>query len=311
MAFVLYKAGLGDIYDTFSGSNKYLLLLAFSLTFIVVFAKAIRWKFILKKLDYNISVKNASQYFCVGMYGGTFTPGKVGDLLRAHTLRRKEDVPYIKGASSVIMDRLTDLLAVFFLMFCGIILIFLNEEDEIFSDVPVFSVIAAIALIMIGLYLLFNEKVGGKIIKKISNKMVKSFKFLEKRTEKSGHEIVEELYSEFDKIKRDKSFFAMIVLFSMGIWVISLFQAHLILLAFHVHVGFHYVLAFVTLAIVIGLIPITLSGLGTREAAMIYLFGLISVSAADAGSMSLLIYFFGSVIPALYGAIYFFKKQVE
>lgn len=93
MAFVLYKAGLNNIYNTFADSNKLLLILASFLTIIVVVAKAIRWKFILKKLDYDISIKNASQYFCVGMYGATLTPGKVGDLLRAHTLRKKRRCP--------------------------------------------------------------------------------------------------------------------------------------------------------------------------------------------------------------------------
>ncbi len=311
ISFVIYQAGPKEIYETFLESNKFYLFLAPSLTIAITLAKAQRWKIILKKLDEDISLKAATNYFCVGMYGSTLTPGKVGDLIRAHTLNRREKIGYTKGASSVVMDRLTDLLAVFFLMFFGIFLIFLREEDSIFSDLPIVSVVLAVVAIIIGLFLILDENIGGRVIKKITNKLIKSFKFIEKRTKREGHEFVDEIYDHFERIKGNKVIFGSLIAMSVGIWMLTLFQAHLFLLAFHVNVGLHYIFAFVTLAIVIGLIPITLGGLGTRETAMIYLFALIDVSAAAAGSMSLMLYFFGSIIVAIYGAIYFLKKNIK
>lgn len=308
MTAVIYKADPKEIYETMARSNKVLLLFALFLTIFGVLGKAIRWKFILKKLGYEISIKNASKYFCVGMYGSVITPAKVGDVIRSHTLKRKENVPYTQGVSSVIFDRLIDLLSVFFLMFFGIFLIYFTKERQIFKDVPLLSVVIFTLLMIFGLYLLFSEKVGGRILKIFANKMGKKFTFLDPTHQTNGT-IVDEIYRSFNTIKSSKVFFISLIGYTVLVWLITLIQAYIILSAFHVSVGFEYVLVFVPLAIVVGLIPVTLSGLGTREATMIYLFSFVSVSAADSGSMSLLLYVFGSIVPAIFGAFYFLKKN--
>jgi hypothetical protein len=47
--------------------------------------------------------------FLTSLYLGLLTPGRIGDLLRAQYLRHDLDIPYAEGVASVVVDRLCDL----------------------------------------------------------------------------------------------------------------------------------------------------------------------------------------------------------
>jgi hypothetical protein len=68
---------------------------------------------------------------------------------------------------------------------------------------------------------------------------------------------------------------------------------------------------FLPLGALIQLIPITVSGLGTREATLIFLFSLLGIPAQDVVVFSLLLLFISTILPATVGLFLFLKNPVK
>jgi len=61
----------------------------------------------------------------------------------------------------------------------------------------------------------------------------------------------------------------------------------------------------------VAMIPISISGLGTREAALITLFGLFGVSAAKVFSLSIITLIIVGIIPSIIGIFLIFDKKLK
>ena len=74
-----------------------------------------------------------------------------------------------------------------------------------------------------------------------------------------------------------------IVLLSVGLWLLHLVQIYLFFLALHSHVAAKTVFAYVPLSIFIGVLPLTIGGMGTRDSALILLFAPYESAVVMAG----------------------------
>jgi hypothetical protein len=74
------------------------------------------------------------------------------------------------------------------------------------------------------------------------------------------------------ELKRSGKHLAFIWMISIFLWFVHILQFYVIFLAFHSHVSLFDVFRLVPLAILVGLIPVTMAGIGTRDSAMIYFF---------------------------------------
>lgn len=79
-----------------------------------------RWEYYLKKLNVNVSLRNSLMVFLSG-FMFTLTPGKVGEAWKAWILEKSDQVAKKRTVTVVGAERLTDLMAVSFLSFLGVI----------------------------------------------------------------------------------------------------------------------------------------------------------------------------------------------
>ena len=86
---------------------------------------------------------------------------------------------------------------------------------------------------------------------------------------------------------------------SMINWVVLYLSIYFIGLSLGINISFLIFLAVMPIATLVGYIPITISGLGTREAVLIGLMGLFAVESTKVLSMSLLNIFIGGIIPSI------------
>ena len=73
-----------------------------------------------------------------------------------------------------------------------------------------------------------------------------------------------------DKVHKRKNLLGMSVICSAINMYLSLLAFYWLMIAVHAPIPFTTVLAFMPMSIFIGLIPLTLAGMGTRDAAIIY-----------------------------------------
>ncbi len=81
---------------------------------------------------------------------------------------------------------------------------------------------------------------------------------------------------------RDRGRAASVILISVGVWALHLAQFWLFAQALDAGVPFIDNMAFATLSILVGLLPFTMAGIGTRDAAIIFFYGAYLDPAAGA-----------------------------
>jgi uncharacterized protein (TIRG00374 family) len=86
-----------------------------------IYLKVIRWQVLLRTRDIHYPTRRAFPAFLSSVYIGMLTPGRVGDVLRVQYLRAELGVPYAEGLASIVMDRLCDLYVLVVFVAVGIV----------------------------------------------------------------------------------------------------------------------------------------------------------------------------------------------
>ena len=80
-------------------------------------------------------------------------------------------------------------------------------------------------------------------------------------------------------------------------------------LSLGINLPFYFYLAILPLGTLVTLIPISINGLGTREATLITLFGIFGVESAKVFSMSVISLLFAGILPAIVAWAWVWKGE--
>ena len=243
------------------------LLLAMGLTVPQVLIKSYRWRFLLRLQNITYSFKDSFLVYFGSIYVGIITPGRLGELVKVLYLKNDKGISVPRALPNVIVDRLFDL----YLLIClGLIGAW---KFDIFGKMsPVF--VAVLSLLFFLPLLLLNKKLAIRITNVLCKILVlKKFK---KLVDKHA----DDFYEEMDKFNNPKIFFA-IFLTVIG-YTLFFIQCYLTALALHIKLNILTIILFMSISSVVSFIPISISGLGTRDATLIYLFGRVGLHAETA-----------------------------
>jgi uncharacterized protein (TIRG00374 family) len=214
--------------------------LLFNVLIILIIIK--RWQTILKIMDISISYKEALSII-MGVYPFvSVTPSVASDALRAYPLRDR--VRASKTVGSVVTERTMDFSMLLVFLVVGI------AVDKKFE----FTFVALILFAGIALIFYIPHVKISLPLKQIWNDRFQNI-LLSMKT-----------------LTKDKKGLSIVLLYSILIWSFSMAQILVIFYAVGINIPFFPIIAFTPLAILIGQIPITLGGTGTRDAAFILLF---------------------------------------
>jgi uncharacterized protein (TIRG00374 family) len=249
---------------------------------LIMAMKVLRWRMLIGKGDFIFLLKS---YF-VAMFFGAFTPSKIGDFVRGFHLRKKYDLTLTRSMTTVIYDRLLDMLCVFVYGVISVMFLFFTEGGGI-------SLVLLLVAGMFGLAVSYFKL--GYILKKllpIFGKVSKSerFKFS-----------TEGVASEIEKISHKRK---DVFVFSFAIWFLNYLFWWVFALLIGFPVDFVHFFAAMNIATVVGLLPITVGGFGTRELSAVYLLVLYGYSQNIAFLYTILSTTLGILIPALIGALF-------
>jgi len=97
------------------------LVFASLLNFANNYLKVIRWQVLLRAQGIAYPARRAFPAFLSSVYIGMLTPGRVGDVLRVQYLRADLGVSYAEGLASIVMDRLCDLYVLVVFVAVGVV----------------------------------------------------------------------------------------------------------------------------------------------------------------------------------------------
>lgn len=260
--YIVYRIGLENIIAAFVKVNPYYLLLGAVAILFKPLLESWKWYSILKSQGIKVDFSYIYQVNFISQYYGAITPGKIGSLMKAVYLQKKINKPLTLTSSSVMIDRLLDLIVVAAFSAVGVLIL----ADAFLIDFN--KTVIILALTVLGSLVLLNKN-----LTRLSLKLFYEF-FTPKKYKET---LRKNFYNFYDSFPKLHALFVPFII-TITIWIYMYSIAYLFALAFSLtQVPFIPFVMINAIGTIIALIPITVSGLGTREA---FLIGALGVYGA-------------------------------
>lgn len=277
------------LFGLIKNADKLYLFFAFVSFFVIDLLCLLRWDMLLKAADIHLPLKRVIISFCGGIFFNLFLPSTIGgDLVRSidlasHTKKTKEVV------ATVILDRLSGYVGLVLISLLAVLSGFRFVRD---SSVIISILIITAALVSI-LLLLFNKFIYSKI-----NRVLRSIR--------AGRiiESVKGVHQELHYFRKQKKAIFNNLALSFIIQAIFPLMVYFTGLALGIKIKIVYFFVFLPIISAITLLPISLGGLGVRDAMTVYFFAKAGVAKDPAFAMSLVNFSFILLYGSIGGIIY-------
>jgi glycosyltransferase 2 family protein len=291
--YILLKFDITKIFEEIEKVDIYLFAIAIFLTFLSLITQMLKWTIIAKFQGINIPMIEAFKINIIGFFYGFITPAKVGNIVRADYLKKYTQGDLNPGISNFILDKIFDLLSLI-----TIVVIFSFSFRNVIS-INYFYVSLIILIGFIFAILIFCNKERSKNILRIFYNH-----FITKKSKDKMKEKFDSFYRHFPS----KKYFLFFLGVNMLNWIVIYASIFFIGLSLGIDISFWNFLAIFPIATLVGYIPITIGGIGTREAVLISLMSLFNVESAKVVSMSILNILIGGIIPCITAIFLMMKK---
>ena len=272
------------------------LLFAFLLLIPFYIIKVLRWHFIMLKQGINLSFLKLLQIYGIGIFLALITPGRIGELFKISYFT-KEGISAGKSLVNVIIDRFADIVFLFFFG-CFSMLMFLNLFAKTLTLISII-----ILSIIIVIFIILKTNLHQKIFHVILQKLIPS-------EQKNAWQI------NFQTFKKD--LIMIIKEHSLSIMAITIISWLLYYEIFYLlgqslglnQVPFWFMAITLTISSFVTLIPISISGIGTRDGVFIILLSFYSISLEKAMALSLFVLLIFFVL-AIWGLICWFLNPLK
>lgn len=285
---LITRLDLNQIWATLQTTDLPLLALAIAGFIPLILVKTIRWQVLLKAQGLQMALWPAFLAYMGSLFIGYLTPGRLGEFVKALHVSRDCDVSLARGFSSVLADRLFDLYA---LLFVGCLAL---PRVAVGGSAALILTIALLIGMTAAFALFLNET---------------SFRWFQERGLKFG-KLGHRLFDDdglLPEIRR--GFGDLTAVRLLGITALTAFayfiyfgQCTLLARSLDLPLGYVPVMFAVGLGSLVALIPISISGLGTREASIVAYLSTYGIAPEPALGFSFLIlvtfFFAGGLISA-------------
>jgi uncharacterized protein (TIRG00374 family) len=254
--YIVYNLDIEKIIVVFLSINPIFIICSLTLTIPRLIIRNTAWQIIQKEQKITISFFQSLKIFLIGYFYGSITPGYIGQLMRVPYMKEKTGAPYGKLFVNSLMETIIHTLSLYGMMLIGALLV-MGVLPELLYISGIWVVLLAIILF----YFVKRER-GEKLFHLLIQYLIP------KKLKTNLYRFVDTFYTDFPEIKK------LLLPLILGIftWIIIFSQEYIIVLALGIDIPYLYFLLLFPIANVVGFIPITFAGLGTRELAAIFLF---------------------------------------
>ncbi|WP_321505825.1 lysylphosphatidylglycerol synthase transmembrane domain-containing protein [uncultured Methanoregula sp.] len=298
---ILSRINLGALFEILSHTSVIFLILAFLVNCVAIVLKSLKWKIIVNSVKPSFTFRESMIAFFVGFSFSTITPAKLGDFIKVLYIT-DENCGLGKSLATVVIDRLIDIVLLFSIALIAICSFSLVYHIEILSVSTMVLILAAIG---IGLYIVLNKPLLARLLRPFFNIFVPGH--LKDKLTLYFNDFYTGLFIYYHDRRR---FFSSI---SIGIisWIPPFIYGYLLALSIGIDTGLMFFVLVIPILSLLDLLPISISGIGTRDVALIFLFGLKAISPEQAVAFSLLYLFMSYWLIALIGAGVYLRYPVK
>jgi len=264
---IIWSANPAVLFGYFARSDLRYVIIAFSVSSFMVLFRVMKWKVLLKGVGF-LEILPVQLF---GMTISNLTPGKLGEPAKALLLKARKGISVSASLPTIIWERVADVAVLIVLSFAAIQLI--SRESRVYT-LSFLSVAGFGCLIVLLLIILYSRGFGRKVLSFFSR-----FPIL-KRMDKN-------FIDSFYKADIEKKGLAACFLLTAVPWVMEGVTMYFCFLAFGVDTAPLILSSIIALSILIGVASSLPGGIGSTDAVMIILLGLVDIqgSVATAGML--------------------------
>lgn len=297
LVFILSRLEIDKLVGILRGTDVCFLLAAILLNVPQIFIKACRWRALLKMQGISYSVKDAVLAYAGSTYIGFLTPGRVGDLVKVLHLRKDASVSVSRGLPSAIVDRLFDLYVLLVIGLLGLWRLGLLGKVSALA-------FPGLALAAAAPFLLFSRRVTEGLARIL-------FRLAPGKTARWNLDARYEVFhASLMQLLGPRLLW--VGLLTVAAYAIFILQCWCLVRGLRIEsLGYVTVMAVMGITNLITMIPVSIAGLGTRDAILIFLFAHHGLGREMAVGFSLLIFFTFFVCGGLMGLACWLAKPVD
>jgi len=285
--YILSTFNLSKIADVILRINLFYGLLSLFAIIPILIILNFEWQLILKKHRIHVSYLYSLKNILIGFFYGFITPGGLGGYGRVFYLKDESGESFHKCLANLFILSTLDYITLLSLGVAGGFLL----SSRVPSILPIFLILFSVTIIIM-LYFIRRET-GGTFFKKLLFS-----KYLHQYKDKWDSHI-DELYEDIPKIK---DLILPAILSIIG-WIIWFSELYIISTLFSIDVPIIYFILICAIVHIISLLPITIQGLGTREAALLGLLSIFNVPQENILGFSIFWLLISGIVPGFVGAI--------
>lgn len=268
---VLAKVNVDSVLDIVSKADPWLVVLWYLLVPVVIMLSAWRWQILAPGLSYLTALK----YTWIGVFFGHVLPGSIaGDVAKGVSLALKDERARAGLAASIIAEKMIGLaaLVLFFDLACGVVYLAYGDDS------PQIRHLAVIALVLslVGV-------IGAVVAALVA---LRSDLFAVRGRSSLLGRIAEGIGTAAQFYRNKPSLLVKAFVLSSAVHLVNIVGTYLSFQALRVDAGLLLAAVVYPVVSVMLLIPISISGIGVRDATLAVLFTLFGLSAASGVAIS-------------------------
>jgi uncharacterized protein (TIRG00374 family) len=260
-----------ELWRTVKEADWLLLVAAVATNAPIVHLKVVRWQKLLAARGYHYPLGRTYLAVLSSLYLGMVTPGRVGDALRIQYVKHDIDVPYPEGLAATLMDRFCDLYVLAAVVALGTV----HFASALSSDLANITWAAVAIAVLAPSALLLKGPV--ELLSRALSRLTKRW-----------HASMDALLATLRGLV-GKSLLVAILL-TIASFAVNYFQGWLVARALGIGLSYADVASLLATTSLLGLMPISVSGVGVRELFLALVFPALGLLAAQGVAFGLMVF---------------------
>jgi len=280
-SFVILKLNLSEIVGILVNINIPLLILCIFIVPLLYLIRTLKWNLLLLSVGIKHSFLTVFRVLLIGMFYGMVTPGKTGEIVRAYYLGSEKS----RTIPTIIWDKIIDIFVL--LIFSVFSMLFL------FNDANLYNAAFFLFIVFIVLTVAFlNKNILDRLLSLVGINGASTEQFI----------------NTTHLIKNDIGLLLKLIILSICYYIIAIILAVFVLKSLDID-GNLYVAFTLPIIVLMGNIPITISGLGLREYVTVICFEILGENPVIGFSFSIIVFVLITLIPGLVGYVFMLKDR--
>lgn len=274
LAIIIWRSNLAGIFQSLKNIKIIYLIFAVLMLFPLLAAKALCWNYLMRRQGIYYNFKESLLIYWAGFYLGFVTPGRLGEFAKIFYLK-SDGHSLGKSLVSVILDRVSDLFFLTVFACSGFLFFAVPFQGQILG------LLSGIIIFIVLFFVSFRIGLVKFLFKKLF------FFFVPAKYQESWqvnfHDFIENI-----KIYGLGDYLAVFLITGAS-WFFYYWQMYILARGMNLAIPFLYFAVALTVAGFITLIPISVSGIGTRDIALIFLFSPFLIAKEEVIAFSALV----------------------